>query len=78
MTAYHLFLDDERNPGDVTWCNLPSARYTVVRNFDDFVRHVVSFGVTGLAVMALHRGYRSLHTTVKMLESKRYEDPNKD
>jgi hypothetical protein len=45
MTAYHLFLDDERNPGDVTWCNLPSARYTVVRNFDDFVRHVVSFGV---------------------------------
>lgn len=43
--SYYLFLDDERFPGDVTWCNLPSAKYSVVRNFSEFVRHIVSFGV---------------------------------
>lgn len=41
----YLFLDDERMPGDVTWCPMPSATYVVVRNFDEFVRHVLTFGV---------------------------------
>ena len=45
MTAYHLFLDDERMPGDVTWCNLPSAKYAVVRNYNEFVQHILTFGV---------------------------------
>lgn len=45
MIDRYLFLDDERNPGDVTWCALPSAKYAVVRNFDEFVKHVLTFGV---------------------------------
>lgn len=45
MVERYLFLDDERNPGDVTWCKLPSAQYAVVRNFDEFIRHVLTFGV---------------------------------
>ena len=45
MVDRYLFLDDERKPGDVTWCELPSAKYVVVRNYDEFVRHVLTFGV---------------------------------
>ena len=45
MLEHYLFLDDERNPGDVTWCNLPSAKYIVVRNYNEFVQHVLSFGI---------------------------------
>ena len=45
MVERYLFLDDERMPGDVTWCKLPSASYVVVRNFDEFTRHVLTFGV---------------------------------
>lgn len=45
MTKHYLFLDDERMPSDVTWCALPSAKYAVVRNFDEFVKHVLTFGV---------------------------------
>lgn len=36
-----VFLDDERNPQDVTWCpDMPDpavVRYTVVRSYDEFV-----------------------------------------
>ena len=45
MADRYLFLDDERMPGDVTWCSLPSAQYVVVRNFDEFVKHILTFGV---------------------------------
>jgi hypothetical protein len=45
MVDRYLFLDDERMPGDVTWCELPSAQYVVVRNFDEFVKHVLTFGI---------------------------------
>ena len=45
MVDRYLFLDDERNPGDVTWCALPSAKYAVVRNYNEFVQHVITFGV---------------------------------
>ena len=34
----HIFLDDERKPGDVTWVTLPSAEWTIVRNYDEFVK----------------------------------------
>lgn len=46
--AYHLFLDDERNISNVTWCELPSKitnNWVTVRNFNEFVRTVLSFGV---------------------------------
>lgn len=32
----NLFLDDERNPCDVTWISLPNVKWKVVRNFDEF------------------------------------------
>lgn len=36
-----LFLDDERNPEDVTWVNYPAnAEFTVVRNFEQFMKAV--------------------------------------
>ena len=44
--GYYLFLDDERSPGDVTWAHMPRDKaYTVVRNYDEFVNTIVSFGV---------------------------------
>lgn len=43
--TYNLFLDDERNPRDVTWVAIPRVQYEVVRNFDQFVRIVTSFGL---------------------------------
>ena len=43
--SYHLFLDDERSPGQVTWVALPSAIYEVVRNYDQFVNHISQHGV---------------------------------
>jgi hypothetical protein len=45
--GYHLFLDDERNLSDVTWVVLPSKitnNWVVVRNYDEFVKTVTSFG----------------------------------
>lgn len=33
----NLFLDDERNVGDVTWVTLPSVHWTIVRNYKQFV-----------------------------------------
>lgn len=42
---YHLFLDDERMPGHVTWVNLPSAVYEIVRNYEEFVQTIETHGV---------------------------------
>lgn len=45
---YHLFLDDERNLSDVTWVTLPSKinfNWIVARNYDEFVKTVLSFGI---------------------------------
>jgi len=36
----NLFLDDVRNPKDVTWVELPLVEWTIVRNYDDFVNAV--------------------------------------
>lgn len=39
-----LFLDDERNPSDVTWVNYPTGiEWKVVRNFTEFVLAVQSY-----------------------------------
>jgi hypothetical protein len=46
--SYYMFLDDERNLGDVTWVVLPSKidhNWVTVRNYDEFVKTVISFGV---------------------------------
>lgn len=42
---YHLFLDDERNPGQVTWVGIPYANYHIVRSYNQFVNHIEAFGV---------------------------------
>jgi len=41
---YYLFLDDERQPEDVTWLRLPPATWQIVRTYDDFVAYVTKHG----------------------------------
>lgn len=43
--TYHLFLDDERLPGDVTWVRLPNVPWQLVRNYDEFVETVLEHGL---------------------------------
>jgi len=43
--SYHLFLDDVRMPGDASWIRLPSARYDIVRSYDEFVEFIQERGV---------------------------------
>lgn len=35
-----VFLDDERNPEDVKWINLPEGEWLIVRDYLDFVTKV--------------------------------------
>ncbi len=43
---YNLFLDDERNPADVTWVAIYNhAPFEVVRSFDEFVNFITQFGI---------------------------------
>lgn len=42
---YYLFLDDERDPLDVTWVNLPLYNWTIVRNYREFVSHIEKNGL---------------------------------
>lgn len=42
--SYHLFLDDERSPRDVTWVNIPRVPYDIVRNYDEFVACIRIWG----------------------------------
>lgn len=40
-----LFLDDERNPQEVTWVNYPeNVEWTVVRSFSEFVKAATTQG----------------------------------
>lgn len=44
--TYVLFIDDERNPDDVTWVQFPRDETTfVVRSYDAFVEHVTKCGM---------------------------------
>lgn len=43
--SYNLFLDDERNPWDVSWVNIRKEKYRVVRNFAEFVSCITALGV---------------------------------
>lgn len=40
----NIFLDDTRSPRNVTWVDLPLVEWTIVRNYDDFVRIISSLG----------------------------------
>ena len=38
---YHLFLDDERQPRQVTWVEIPQqVHWVVVKSYDEFVRYI--------------------------------------
>lgn len=36
MKNYHLFLDDVRNPEDVTWVKLPDCNWIIARSYEEF------------------------------------------
>lgn len=43
---YNLFLDDERQPKDVTWVNLPCNKvWVVVRSYYEFIKQIKEFGL---------------------------------
>lgn len=42
---YNLFLDDERNPSDVTWVALPNIQWVIIRNYNDFINYIENHGL---------------------------------
>ena len=42
---YNLFLDDIRDPKDVTWVKLPDVEWVIVRNYDQFVETITRQGI---------------------------------
>lgn len=46
--AYNLFLDDQRDPQDVTWVQFPLVEWTIVRSYNEFVRTIKERGVPQL------------------------------
>lgn len=45
MNNYYLFLDDVREPSDVTWVLLPQHDWTIVRNFNEFKTMILKRGI---------------------------------
>ena len=43
--GYNLFLDDERQPANVTWVELPNVQWRIVRTFKDFVGMITKEGL---------------------------------
>jgi hypothetical protein len=44
----NIFLDDERNPINVTWVELPLVPWVIVRNYDEFCRTIRFDGLPDL------------------------------
>ncbi len=42
---YNLFLDDERAVKDVKWVELPLVNWSIVRNYDEFLRIISENGL---------------------------------
>jgi len=42
---YKLFIDDVRNPQDVKWVQMPLGPWVIVRNYDQFVKHIMEHGL---------------------------------
>jgi hypothetical protein len=43
--SYNLFLDDFRNPGMVSWIELPNLEYITVKNYEEFVSYITANGL---------------------------------
>lgn len=43
--SYNLFLDDTRDPIDVYWIKLPSVKWSIVRNYKQFIDTILRDGV---------------------------------
>lgn len=43
--SYYLFLDDERNPENVFWTDLPNADWVIVRDMHEFVSCITERGM---------------------------------
>lgn len=75
MNGYYLFLDDERNLGDVTWVQLPSKitnNWVTVRNFDEFVRTILSFGIPKFVAFDHDLAEEHYAVMLKEVEASRY------
>lgn len=45
MLKYYIFLDDERNPWDVTWCDIRrDYHYNIVRSYAEFTGMIETLG----------------------------------
>lgn len=44
MTPYNLFLDDIRNPKQVTWVKLPAVEWEIVRSVSEFKEFIIKKG----------------------------------
>lgn len=44
-SPYYLFLDDQRFPKDVFWVDLPLVEWTIVRNYNEFVKIIAKRGL---------------------------------
>ena len=43
---YYIFLDDERMPWDVTWCDIRrDYHYNIIRNYSEFIAYISMFGL---------------------------------
>ena len=42
---YNIFLDDVRVPKDVVWVKLPLVEWTIIRNYNDFVKYITLTGL---------------------------------
>lgn len=66
--SYYLFLDDERFPQDVTWVKLPPHKWTIVRNYKDFVRTIEAKGLPKAVSFDHdlgHEHYNTIHYMTK-------------
>ena len=45
MLKYYIFLDDERMPWDVTWCDIRrDYHYNIIRSYDEFTGMIETLG----------------------------------
>lgn len=70
----YIFLDDVRQPEDVTWVKLPKVEWTIVRNYDEFVKLLESLKQPPLMISFDHdladEHYKNMKGTAKDFKEK--------